>query len=453
MSIEINLPESFDLKPKIIVIGVGGAGGNAVNSMISSNLVGVEYWALNTDAQALKGMLTPNRIQLGLKTTGGLGAGSHPEIGKQAAEESIKEISEIMEGAHMVFITCGFGGGTGTGAAPVVAKIAKEKGVLTVAVVTKPFHFEGTRRMKLAELGLKALKEVTNTVIVIPNQNLFRVANENTTVLQAFELANNVLRDGVGAITDLITNPGLINLDFADIKTVMSEMGKAMMGTGEAEGENAAIVATEKALSNPLLENINTKGARAAIINISGGPKMTLYDVDKAANLVKEWLDSNANIIFGSAFNPDLDGIRVSIVATGIDDKSMQSTSPANLNDNEGIFSLGVTRNDKFDQDSASEDEDEDEGNEGAFIPSKPVEPALYADNALASANGAVFKSFEEEVEELDIKSKFSLNEKNEDYPSPEPENKVVEEQQEMKKEKEDFFDIPAFIRKKMGMK
>ncbi|MCL4146435.1 UNVERIFIED_CONTAM: hypothetical protein GTU68_006174, partial [Idotea baltica] len=320
MSINIELPDEADLKPKITVIGVGGAGGNAVNNMIESNLEGVEFWVANTDAQALDNSICKNRIQLGAQSTRGLGAGAHPEIGKRAAEESISEIEAIFDNTNMVFITAGMGGGTGTGAAPVIAKIAKDRGILTVGVVTKPFHFEGVRRMKLADDGLDEFNKSVDTLIVIPNQNLFRVANENTTFGEAFKMADDVLHCGVRGITDLITMPGLINLDFADIRTVMSEMGKAMMGTGEAEGDNRAVLAAEAAISNPLLDHSSMKGARGVLINITGGSDMTLYQVDAAANRIKEEVDSNANIIFGSAFNPNLDGtLRVSVVATGID--------------------------------------------------------------------------------------------------------------------------------------
>jgi cell division protein FtsZ len=309
-----------ELRPRIIVFGVGGAGCNAVNNMIRLNLEGVECAVANTDAQALALCVAERKIQLGLSITQGLGAGSRPEIGRAAAEEAWDEISAQLQGAHMVFITAGMGGGTGTGAAPVVARAAREQGLLTVGVVTKPFHFEGAHRMRLAEAGLQELQEVVDTLIVIPNQNLFRVANEKTTFADAFHMADTVLYSGVRGITDLMVMPGLINLDFADIRTVMSEMGKAMMGSGEAEGQNRAIEAAERAISNPLLDDTSMAGARGLLINITGGPDLTLFEVDEAANRVRDEVDPQANIIFGSAFDESLKGrVRVSVFATGID--------------------------------------------------------------------------------------------------------------------------------------
>lgn len=318
--INLQVPKSTALKPTITVIGVGGAGGNAVNNMIESNLEGVNFVAANTDAQALELSKADHRIQLGMHITQGLGAGATPEVGRAAAEETVEEILEHLTGSNMVFVTAGMGGGTGTGAAPVIAKLAREQGILTVGVVTKPFHFEGKHRMKLAEHGLEELQKYVDTLIVIPNQNLFRLATENTTFSQAFKMADNVLHAGVRGVTDLMVMPGLINLDFADIRTVMSEMGKAMMGTGEAEGENRSVEAAEAAISNPLLDDISMKGARGVLINITGGPDMTLFEVDEAANRIREEVDQDANIIFGSTFSDDLSGkIRVSVVATGID--------------------------------------------------------------------------------------------------------------------------------------
>jgi len=309
-----------ELRPRIIVFGVGGAGCNAVNNMIRLNLEGVECAVANTDAQALALCVAERKIQLGLSITQGLGAGSRPEIGRAAAEEAWDEISAQIQGAHMVFITAGMGGGTGTGAAPVVARAAREQGLLTVGVVTKPFHFEGAHRMRLAEAGLQELQEVVDTLIVIPNQNLFRVANEKTTFADAFHMADTVLYSGVRGITDLMVMPGLINLDFADIRTVMSEMGKAMMGSGEADGDNRAIEAAERAISNPLLDDTSMAGARGLLINITGGPDLTLFEVDEAANRVRDEVDPQANIIFGSAFDESLKGrVRVSVFATGID--------------------------------------------------------------------------------------------------------------------------------------
>jgi cell division protein FtsZ len=320
MTINIQMPETIILKPCITVFGVGGAGCNAVNNMITASLEGANFVVANTDAQALEHSLASKRIQLGETLTRGLGAGASPAIGAAAAEEASEEIIEIMRGSNMVFITAGMGGGTGTGAAPVLARIAQEQGILTVGVVTKPFHFEGAHRMKMAEQGLAELQKYVDTLIVIPNQNLFRIANERTTFADAFKMADDVLHSGVRSITDLITMPGLINLDFADIVTIMSKMGKAMMGTGEAAGDSRAIQAAEAAISNPLLDNSSMKGAKGVLINITGGLDMTLFEVDEAANRIREEVDGEANIIFGSAFNKNLEGkIRVSVVATGID--------------------------------------------------------------------------------------------------------------------------------------
>lgn len=315
-----DLPESETLKPRITIFGVGGAGGNAVNNMIRSKLEGVEFVAANTDAQALTNSLAQNKIQLGLKVTKGLGAGSFPDRGRAAAEENVDEISQFLEGSNMVFIAAGMGGGTGTGGAPVIAKLARERDILTVGVVTKPFHFEGKYRMEIAEAGIEELKKHVDTLIVIPNQNLFRIANEHTTFESAFKMADDVLQAGVRGVTDLITMPGLVNLDFADIRTIMTKMGKAMMGTGEAEGENRAIIACEAAVSNPLLDDISIKGAKGVLVNMTGGPDMTLFEADMAVNAIKKEVDPNANIIFGSAFNENMKGkIRISVVATGID--------------------------------------------------------------------------------------------------------------------------------------
>lgn len=327
MSLSFDL--NYELKPKIVVFGVGGAGGNAVNNMIHSGLDGVDFWVANTDAQALNKSLAPNKIQLGVGSTMGLGAGSNPDVGCKAAQESVEQIETALDESHMVFITAGMGGGTGTGAAPIIASIAKQKGILTVAVVTKPFHFEGARRMKISEMGLDALSKNIDTIIIIPNQNLFHVANERTTFADAFIMADKILDQGVRSITELITTPGAINLDFADIRTVMSEMGRAMMSTGESEGENRAIKAAEAAISNPLLDSASMRGARGVLINITGSGNMTLYEVDEAANRIREEADPNAQIIFGTAFDQDLgDKIRVSVVATGIDnDRHIQSTS------------------------------------------------------------------------------------------------------------------------------
>lgn len=321
MTINLHIPTKIEhLRPTITVIGVGGAGGNAVNNMIASNLEGVNFVVANTDAQALDHSLTERTIQLGAGITKGLGAGANPNVGREAAEEARDEIAAYIEGSNMVFITAGMGGGTGTGAASVVARIAKEQGVLTVAVVTKPFQFEGKHRMCLAEDGLKELQEYVDTLIVIPNQNLFRIANEKTTFADAFKMADEVLHSGVRGVTDLMVKPGLINLDFSDIRTVMREMGKAMMGTGESSGERKAIEAAEAAISNPLLDDVSLKGARALLINVTGGYDMTLFEVDEALNRVRDEVDPDANIIFGSTFSDTMEGkMRVSVVATGID--------------------------------------------------------------------------------------------------------------------------------------
>ncbi len=319
----------MDLKPRITVVGVGGAGGNAVNNMIRSNLSGVEFLVANTDAQALEMSSADQRIQLGLNLTHGLGAGARPEIGRAAAEEAIEEIMGRLSKSHMVFITAGMGGGTGTGAAPVIARAARESGVLTVGVVTKPFHFEGANRMRAADSGIEELAKHVDTLIIIPNQNLFRIANEKTTFAEAFQLADDVLYSGVRGVTDLMVMPGLINLDFADIRTVMAEMGKAMMGTGEAGGEDRARQAAEAAISNPLLDEISMQGARGVLINITGGADMTLLEVDAAANRIREEVDDDANIIFGATMDQNLDGaMRVSIVATGIDTVPGQKPLP-----------------------------------------------------------------------------------------------------------------------------
>src|SRR5919112_1490911 len=328
MSIDFIRPEVDELRPRISVIGVGGAGGNAVANMIANDVQGVDFIVDNTDAQALNASPADHRIQLGLRITQGLGAGSRPEIGKAAAEEALQEIEQALEGAHMCFIAAGMGGGTGTGAAPVIAKVARDKGVLTVGVVTKPFLFEGTRRMRSAEAGIEELQKHVDTLIVIPNQNLFLVAKAETTFKEAFTLADEVLQQGVRSITDLMVMPGLINLDFADVRSVMQEMGKAMMGTGEGEGPNRALDAAERAISNPLLDGVSMQGARGVIISIIGGEDMKLLEVDEAANHIRELVDPDANIIWGSAFNPDLDGkIRVSVVATGIEAEA-QSHAP-----------------------------------------------------------------------------------------------------------------------------
>ena len=330
MSINIGPPAVDELRPRITVIGVGGAGGNAIANMIHAQIEGVDFVVANTDAQALNNSVSENRIQLGSDITQGLGAGARPEVGRAAAEESMAEIDRALDGVHMCFIAAGMGGGTGTGAAPVIAKAAREKGVLTVGVVTKPFLFEGTRRMRAADAGIEELQKHVDTLIVIPNQNLFLVAKAETTFKEAFQLADEVLQQGVRSITDLMVMPGLINLDFADVRSVMAEMGKAMMGTGEGSGENRALEAAERAIANPLLDGVSMQGAKGVIISIIGGDDMKLLEVDEAANHIRELVDPNANIIWGSAFNPDLQGkIRVSVVATGIEQSSEMAEEAA----------------------------------------------------------------------------------------------------------------------------
>jgi cell division protein FtsZ len=320
MTINLKKPDITELKPRITVFGVGGGGGNAVNNMITAGLRGVDFVVANTDAQALTMSKAERLIQLGAHVTEGLGAGSQPEVGRAAAEECIDEIIDHLSNTHMCFVTAGMGGGTGTGAAPVVARAAREKGILTVGVVTKPFHFEGQRRMKTADMGIEELQKCVDTLIVIPNQNLFRLANDKTTFADAFAMADQVLYSGVACITDLMVKEGLINLDFADVRSVMREMGKAMMGTGEASGEGRAMAAAEAAIANPLLDETSMKGARGLLISITGGRDLTLFEVDEAATRIREEVDQDANIILGATFDEDLEGvIRVSVVATGID--------------------------------------------------------------------------------------------------------------------------------------
>ncbi len=339
MSINIGPPAVEELRPRITVIGVGGAGGNAIANMIKAQIEGVDFIVANTDAQALNNSVSEHRIQLGPDITQGLGAGSRPEVGRAAAEETLGELERALDGVHMCFIAAGMGGGTGTGAAPVIAKAARDKGVLTVGVVTKPFLFEGTRRMRAADAGIEELQKHVDTLIVIPNQNLFLVAKAETTFKEAFQLADEVLQQGVRSITDLMVMPGLINLDFADVRSVMGEMGKAMMGTGEGSGENRALEAAERAIANPLLDGVSMQGAKGVIISIIGGDDMKLLEVDEAANHIRELVDPNANIIWGSAFNPDLQGkIRVSVVATGIEQTSEMAEEAARP------FNLGASR-------------------------------------------------------------------------------------------------------------
>lgn len=465
MSLNISMYDHQDLKPKICVFGVGGAGGNAVNNMINTNLDGVDFWVANTDSQSLEYSLTKNRIQLGASSTKGLGAGSHPEIGRAAAEESSEEIAAVLQNYNMVFITAGMGGGTGTGAAPVIAQIAKKLNILTVGVVTKPFHFEGARRMRMAELGLEEMQKHVDTLIIIPNQNLFRVANEKTTFADAFKTADDVLHSGVRGITDLITMPGLINLDFADIRTVVGEMGRAMMGTGESEGEHRAIKASEAAISNPLLDNSSMKGAKAVLINITGGMDMTLYEVDEAANRIKEEAP-DATIIFGSAFNSDLQGkIRVSVVATGIDSNNFISN---NLASSTTAFKAPVAEESKafskeqeLNLDDAFSDVtlQKDEMDVDSFVPDAPIDPELSNFNNDTPENSYIE---EEETPILRMESpKMDITRiamPQEEVPAPTMGlfgrmaatlgiSSTAEES--TKVEKTDMFDVPSFMRRK----
>jgi len=320
MSLNLSIPQDTELRPRITVIGVGGAGGNAVNNMIQSNLEGCEFVVCNTDSQAISNSLADRKIQLGVDVTQGLGAGSRPEVGRAAAEDSLDDIIAQLDGSNMVFITAGMGGGTGTGAAPVIAQAARDRDILTVGVVTKPFTFEGQHRMRIAERGIEELQQYVDTLIIIPNQNLFRIASERTTFAEAFNMADDVLHSGVRGVTDLMVMPGLINLDFADVRTVMSEMGKAMMGTGEASGDKRALEAAEAAIANPLLDDTSMKGAKGLLINVTGGGDMTLFEVDEACNRIRDEVDPDANIIFGATFDEKVEGsLRVSIVATGIE--------------------------------------------------------------------------------------------------------------------------------------
>ena len=419
MTINISLQDVGDnLHPKITVLGVGGSGGNAVNNMINANLEGVDFLIANTDAQALQISECPNKIQLGLNSTRGLGAGMRPDIGKQAAEEAIQEITEKLDGSHMLFVAAGMGGGTGTGAAPVIAKLARERGILTVGVVTKPFHFEGSQRMKLAEKGIEELQQYVDTLLTIPNQNLFRIANEKTTFSDAFKMADDVLYAGVRGVTDLMVQPGMINLDFSDIKTVMSEMGKAMMGTGEASGEGRAVAAAEAAIANPLIDDVSLKGARGLIINITGGKDITLYEVDEAANRIKEEVDEEANIIYGTTCDDRLDGlVRVSIVATGIDSNVGISAKPLDtfaqininndiyktdkINENQGLdasLSASELNNDAFVEEDIVDQEEEEKSDDQNTILSEFSDENIK--DSFESDSSLHFSELEENIEE-----------------------------------------------------
>ena len=391
MTINLHMPDqATELTPRLTVIGVGGAGGNAVNNMIHSGLAGVEFVVANTDAQAISQSAADRRIQMGTAITEGLGAGSHPDIGAKAAEEAMPEIVDHLAGAHMVFITGGMGGGTGTGAAPVIARAAREQGILTIGVVTKPFQFEGARRMRIADAGIDELQENVDTLIVIPNQNLFRVANEKTTFADAFAMADQVLYSGVASITDLMVRKGLINLDFADVRSIMGGMGKAMMGTGQASGEKRAIEAAEAAISNPLLDDVSMKGAQGVLISISGGrDDLSLFEVDEAATRIRSEVDPDANIILGATFEDDLEGeIRVSVVATGIGDEVHKQVQ----NDDTIVSLTQLRRNEAVveEEDEYIEYEDEDEYED------EPV----HANSDLSQVEHTLFDGLHEEAEE-----------------------------------------------------
>jgi len=395
MSINLSVPkdEAIELKPRITVVGVGGAGGNAVNNMINANLEGVDFVVANTDAQALTFAATDRRIQLGTGLTQGLGAGSKPEVGRAAAEETIDDINEQLRGSHMVFIAAGMGGGTGTGAAPVIARAARDLGVLTVGVVTKPFQFEGMHRSRIADKGIEELEQYVDTLIIIPNQNLFRVANEKTTFSDAFKMADDVLYSGVRGVTDLMVMPGLINLDFADVRSVMSEMGKAMMGTGEAEGERRALDAAEAAISNPLLDDTSMAGANGVLINITGGSDMTLFEVDEAANRIRSEVDEDAYIIFGSTFDDALEGrMRVSVVATGIDAEAVVRPQPVMLNMHDAVASQSARA-------------------ESAHIAEEPAEPRVSEILRQASGDQPEHDPVDDPVMEAEVEMTFELDE------------------------------------------
>ncbi len=389
--------ERKELTPRITVFGVGGAGGNAVNNMIEQQLAGVEFVVANTDAQALQQSRAPSRIQLGVKVTEGLGAGARPQVGANAAEEALEEVIDHLAGAHMCFITAGMGGGTGTGAAPIIAQAARELGVLTVGVVTKPFAFEGVKRMRQAEEGVEALQKVVDTLIIIPNQNLFRLANEKTTFTEAFALADDVLYQGVKGVTDLMVRPGMINLDFADVRAVMDEMGKAMMGTGEAEGEDRARQAAEKAIANPLLDEISLNGAKGVLINITGGDDLTLFELDEAANIIRKMVDEEANIIVGSTLDPEMNGaIRVSVVATGIEAQAdAASLDVPRRRLSEPLMPASLSRAD----DSAGDVPATDPDHAPEQAPEYAAEPANIFASEVAQADEPIFEPAPEHFE------------------------------------------------------
>tara|TARA_B100001123_G_scaffold301561_1_gene336558 strand:+ start:1462 stop:3093 length:1632 start_codon:yes stop_codon:yes gene_type:complete len=421
MTINITLPEAGpNLHPTITVVGVGGAGGNAVNNMIRSNLEGVDFLIANTDAQALENSTCENRIQLGLKSTKGLGAGMRPDVGRQAAEEAVEELKNKLDASHMVFIAAGMGGGTGTGAAPVIAKLARENGILTVGVITKPFHFEGTKRMQLAESGIEELQQQVDTLITIPNQNLFRIANEKTTFSDAFKMADDILYAGVRGVTDLMVQPGLINLDFSDIKTVMSEMGKAMMGTAQSDSsDNRAIEAAERAIANPLIDDVSLKGAKGLIINITGGSDLTLYEVDEAANRIKQEVQDEANIIYGTTCDERLEGIiRVSIVATGIDNSSSIKHNPIDIPktlsiDNSVYHQKSTIENNDISASSFVNNTDSEENSSESLSFSEESSENELHNNESNNSNGSENYNLSENIEENSSLNEDSLEEDN----------------------------------------
>jgi len=482
MSIKLAVPETsmITLKPRISVIGVGGGGGNAVNNMISKNLEGVDFIVANTDAQALANSKCNRKIQLGIETTRGLGAGASPEVGRKAAEEAREEIERELEGANMVFITAGMGGGTGSGAAPVVARIAKSKNILTVGVITKPFQFEGKRRYQIAEEAVDDFVASVDSIIIIPNQNLFRVADKNTTLADAFIMADNVLYSGVRSITDLMMMPGLINLDFADIKSIMEDKGKAIMGTGEAQGENRAIQAAEQALSNPLLDDSNMKGAKGVLINITGGMDITLFEIDEAANRIKEEVDEDANIIFGSSFDESLAGkIRVSIVATGIQNaETVRIYTPKRTDYIAESFSketiIPIAPNPELDSNLAKfsatlkieEDEEdnsvtitekaeiiqinnfEEEPLEAPEVPAPKAEPVEISETSTVMSNmppaSSLFSSIINRSESNDVDSQLESLLSTKDTFTPKASSHIIEEEPELFSHNPQTFKAPA---------
>ena len=443
MVLNLNVPELKELKPKITVFGVGGAGGNAINNMINAGLAGVEFVAANTDAQALSKSLSDSKMQLGVQITKGLGAGSHPDVGKSSADETKHEMMERLEGTNMLFITAGMGGGTGTGAAPVIARVAKELGILTVAVVTKPFQFEGAGRMRIAEQGLKELECLVDTTIVIPNQNLFRVADEKTTFADAFALADDVLHAGVRSITDLMVVPGLINLDFADVKTIMNNMGRAMMGTGEASGENRAVDCAHAAVTNPLLDDYSLDGAKGLLINITGGTDLTLHEVDKITNEIREQVHPDADVIVGSIFDEKLEGTaRVSVVATGLDPHSkptksivdlqiaknssfVSSTSHAEPSNSHAVNSQTEVQLEAEIEDTASIDQIEEEHNQDlSYEEDNDVNEEVVLETQTAENDS----SFGEEPE-INIEAEDETEVKTEPEAEPKTDEQIVEEE------------------------